>query len=84
MRITDALHAHNRSGAVHMHNRPTGSNRSDAYRFVTLVDVLYEHRVRLLVAADAMPFELFEDVLTQQDGRDRVGVSSGNGSRNRV
>lgn len=42
-----------------------GVLRSEAYRFVTLVDVCYEHRTRLLCSADAMPFELFEKVLTQ-------------------
>lgn len=34
-------------------------NRNEAARFVTLVDTLYEHRVKLLVAADAAPVDLY-------------------------
>jgi predicted ATPase len=43
------------------------SNRPAAYRFVTLIDVLYEHRVRLLAASAAEPFSLFAAVITQAD-----------------
>ena len=35
-------------------------NRNEAARFVTLIDALYEHRVKLLVAADAPVAELYE------------------------
>jgi cell division protein ZapE len=34
-------------------------NRNEAARFVTLVDELYEHRVKLLAAADAAPAALY-------------------------
>src|SRR5688572_25042920 len=34
-------------------------NRNEAARFVTLVDALYEHKVKLLAAADAPPDELY-------------------------
>ncbi|MBV8685537.1 MAG: AFG1 family ATPase [Alphaproteobacteria bacterium] len=34
-------------------------NRNEAARFVTLVDELYEHKVKLLAAADAEPAELY-------------------------
>ena len=34
-------------------------NRNEAARFVTLVDALYEHKVKLLAAADAVPAELY-------------------------
>ena len=35
-------------------------NRNEAARFVTLVDALYEHKVKLLAAADAPPETLYE------------------------
>jgi cell division protein ZapE len=34
-------------------------NRNEAARFVTLIDELYEHRVKLLAAADAEPAALY-------------------------
>jgi len=34
-------------------------NRNEAARFVTLIDALYEHRVKLLAAADAQPDQLY-------------------------
>jgi cell division protein ZapE len=34
-------------------------NRNEAARFVTLIDALYEHKVKLLAAADAEPWELY-------------------------
>ena len=34
-------------------------NRNEAARFVTLVDALYEHKVKLLAAADAAPERLY-------------------------
>ena len=34
--------------------------RNEAARFVTLVDALYEHKVKLLAAADAQPSDLYQ------------------------
>jgi cell division protein ZapE len=34
-------------------------NRNQAKRFVTLIDALYEHKVKLLCAADALPHALY-------------------------
>lgn len=35
-------------------------NRNEAARFVTLIDALYEHKVKLFVTADADPEDLYE------------------------
>ncbi len=35
-------------------------NRNEAARFVTLIDALYEHKVKLLAAADAEPEQLYQ------------------------
>jgi cell division protein ZapE len=35
-------------------------NRNEAARFVALIDALYEHKVKLLAAADAEPDQLYE------------------------
>ena len=36
-------------------------NRNEAARFVTLIDALYEHKVKLLAAADAEPAQLYPE-----------------------
>jgi len=35
-------------------------NRNEAARFVTLIDALYEQKVKLLVTADSEPEDLYE------------------------
>ena len=35
-------------------------NRNEAARFVTLIDALYEHKVKLIATADADPAQLYE------------------------
>ena len=40
-------------------------NRNEAARFVTLIDALYEHKVKLFATADAVP----EDLYAKGDGR---------------
>lgn len=49
--------------------RFTAASRSGAYRFVTLVDVVYEERVRLICSAEAPPPELFKRIVTQSEYR---------------
>ncbi|KAI4335499.1 hypothetical protein L6164_014139 [Bauhinia variegata] len=39
-------------------------NKSAAYRFVTLIDVIYENRARLLCTAEGSPQDLFEKIVT--------------------
>ncbi|MFM9978760.1 MAG: cell division protein ZapE [Sphingomonadaceae bacterium] len=36
-------------------------NRNEAARFVTLIDALYEHHVKLIATSDADPAQLYED-----------------------
>lgn len=45
------------------------SNRTAAYRFVTLVDVMYENRARLLCTAEGTPIQLFERIVTIADAQ---------------
>ncbi|KAL6540855.1 hypothetical protein OROMI_024738 [Orobanche minor] len=45
------------------------SNRTAAYRFVTLVDVMYENRARLLCTAEGTPAELFDRIVTIADAQ---------------
>ncbi|CAG9463157.1 unnamed protein product [Pedinophyceae sp. YPF-701] len=50
----------------------SAATRAQAYRFVTLVDVLYEHKTRLVLSADGPPLELFNNVVTHQDMEARL------------
>ncbi|XP_058113952.1 uncharacterized protein LOC131256885 isoform X2 [Magnolia sinica] len=44
-------------------------NRTAAYRFVTLVDVMYENKGRLLCTAEASPTGLFDRIVTVADAQ---------------
>ncbi|KAH7688237.1 ATPase AFG1-like protein [Dioscorea alata] len=44
-------------------------NRTAAYRFVTLVDVMYENKAKLMCTAEASPVELFEKIVTIADAQ---------------
>ena len=51
------------------------STKSEAYRFVTLVDVLYENRIRLFCSAAGLPADLFNNVMSMADAKQlRVSV----------
>ncbi|KAJ8492845.1 hypothetical protein OPV22_014566 [Ensete ventricosum] len=56
-------------------------NRTAAYRFVTLVDVMYENKARLLCTAEASPAELFERIVTVMDAQKIYPRSSSSRSR---
>ncbi|KAJ7554939.1 hypothetical protein O6H91_05G016100 [Diphasiastrum complanatum] len=46
-------------------------NRVSAYRFVTLIDIMYEHKARFVCSAEAAPIDLFEHVVTIADAPKR-------------
>ena len=46
------------------------ANKHTAYRFVTLVDVAYDQRAKLLVGAAGQPAELFGNVVTVKEARE--------------
>jgi peroxisome-assembly ATPase len=47
----------------------TAATKTEAYRFVTLIDVLYEHKIRLVCSAEGLPFQLFENIKTQAEAK---------------
>lgn len=59
-------------------------NRTTAYRFVTLVDVMYENKGRLLCTAAGTPFELFEWVVSIADAKLIAPRTSSRSRRNDV
>ncbi|KAL7200184.1 hypothetical protein ACSBR2_022313 [Camellia fascicularis] len=57
-------------------------NRTAAYRFVTLVDVMYENKARLLCAAEGFPVELFQSIVTISDAQQMAPRTSSRSRRN--
>ncbi|KAH9654216.1 AFG1-like ATPase family protein [Citrus sinensis] len=57
-------------------------NRTAAYRFVTLVDVMYENRARLLCTAEGSPFQLFNKIVTISDAQQMAPRTSSRSMRN--
>uniref|UniRef100_A0A5B7AWE7 Lactation elevated protein 1 n=1 Tax=Davidia involucrata TaxID=16924 RepID=A0A5B7AWE7_DAVIN len=57
-------------------------NRTTAYRFVTLVDVMYENRARLLCTAEGTPLELFERIVTISDAQHMAPRTSSRSRKN--
>ena len=39
-------------------------------RFLTLVDVLYEHNIRLFCSSEGLPFELFQHIVTRSEAKE--------------
>ncbi|XP_057868337.2 uncharacterized protein LOC131075509 isoform X1 [Cryptomeria japonica] len=57
-------------------------NRTEAYRFVTLVDVMYENKARFLCTAEASPIDLFERVLTIAEAKRMAPRTSSRSRKN--
>jgi predicted ATPase len=66
-----ALAEHYHSVAISGVPVVTPANRPAAYRFMILIDVLYEHKIRLFLSAEAEPFELFENVVPHAEAKGR-------------
>nr|XP_043624955.1 AFG1-like ATPase [Erigeron canadensis] len=57
-------------------------NRTAAYRFVTLVDVMYENKARLMCTAEGTPFQLFERIVTISDAQSMAPRTSSRSRKN--
>ncbi|KVI01372.1 ATPase, AFG1-like protein, partial [Cynara cardunculus var. scolymus] len=57
-------------------------NRTAAYRFVTLVDVMYENKARLVCTAEGTPFDLFERIVTVADAHNIAPRTSSRSRKN--
>jgi predicted ATPase len=53
----------------------TAENRSMGYRFVTFIDIAYEHRIKVPMSAEAYPADLFKNVMTLHDSRQQDSSS---------
>ncbi|KAG5063922.1 hypothetical protein JHK85_005105 [Glycine max] len=57
-------------------------NKSAAHRFVTLVDVMYENKARLLCTAEGSPQDLFEKILTISEAKNMAPRTSSRSRKN--
>lgn len=57
-------------------------NRTSAYRFVTLVDVMYENKAKLLCSAEASPVELLERIVTIDEAKKTAPRTSSRSRKN--
>ncbi|XP_043696023.1 AFG1-like ATPase isoform X2 [Telopea speciosissima] len=57
-------------------------NRTAAYRFVTLIDVMYENKARLLCTAEGTPTELLERIVTISDAQHMAPRTSSRSRKN--
>ncbi|XP_011623782.1 lactation elevated protein 1 [Amborella trichopoda] len=57
-------------------------NRTAAYRFVTLVDVMYDNKARLLYTAEGSPMDLFERIVTVPDAQKMAPRTSSRSRKN--
>lgn len=58
------------------------SNKAAAHRFVTLVDVIYENKARLLCSADGSPLDLFQKIVTISEAKQRAPRTSSRSRKN--
>lgn len=57
-------------------------NRTAAYRFVTLVDVMYENKGRLMCTAEGTPIDLFARIVTISDAQQVAPRTSSRSRKN--
>ncbi|XP_014510273.1 AFG1-like ATPase isoform X1 [Vigna radiata var. radiata] len=57
-------------------------NKSAAHRFVTLVDVIYENKARLLCTAEGTPQDLFEKIVTISEAKNMAPRTSSRSRKN--
>ncbi|KAF5956328.1 hypothetical protein HYC85_003553, partial [Camellia sinensis] len=57
-------------------------NRTAAHRFVTLVDVMYENKARLMCTAEGTPVELLEKIVTISDAQHKAPRTSSRSRKN--
>ena len=45
------------------------ATKTSAYRFVTLIDILYENKIRLLCSAEGTPVDIFANIRTYEESK---------------